>query len=449
MAKNKKKLKVSAEVFTVENTMICDECGMMVKLLIRRRPLECIQLQLIFCSLVVKKLTRFHTTIPGQRTIIHYLFLQQIQRNFFRVPGLVLERAIDIEFPASISGDGSAMDSSLPLHIPEYQNRDVDSPDDDPTELTHAQRHLGYRGVSIGDDFYLRANTCSGDILGAGKMACIECEALPSHKQLEGILRRIDSWLGGNCTVTLRLNGTRTIGRKMAAIDDYKELTMAIASGKMARVGNLLESDLANHAGVRRLVGICLRTSVDKVRAAHDAANMAVGLLLLRLGGSCVAEISHRALGLPSVSTLRRHPTIRPLLPSPGMPIVEEIESNIDSCLDATAEFSATQSQGPEIATEKRVRYDDRNNKVATVAALGALSKNPREYSARPIFFSSDCEKESEAEQAGNFLRPLVTAMNNKSEHRNTKFRLVSVASDGESRRGTAFAKEYHYHTTH
>jgi hypothetical protein len=123
----------------VENTMICDECGMVVKvglaghhnlaqhikfkctgpdtsrkidamfgrkptaqlvartvttpppvnrfpncsfhwLLIRRRPLECIQLQLIFCSLVfVKKLIRFHTTIPGQRTIIYYRFLRQIQ----------------------------------------------------------------------------------------------------------------------------------------------------------------------------------------------------------------------------------------------------------------------------------------------------------------------------------------------------------------------------------
>jgi hypothetical protein len=160
----------------------------------------------------------------------------------------------------------------------------------------------------------------------------------------------------------------------MAAIDDYKELTMAIASGKMARVGNLLESDLANHAGVRRLVGICLRTSVDKVRAAHDAANMAVGLLLLRLGGSCVAEISHRALGLPSVSTLRRHPTIRPLLPSPGMPIVEEIESNIDSCLDATAEFSATQSQGTSLRIVHQVLRLQQRRGFGTMIGTTRLS---------------------------------------------------------------------------
>jgi hypothetical protein len=128
----------------------------------------------------------------------------------------------------------------------------------------------------------------------------------------------------------------------MAAIDDYKEPTMATASRKMARVGNLLESDLAYRAGVRGLVGLCLRASVDKVLATQDAANMAVGLLLLRLGGSRVAEIGHRALGLPSVSTLRRYTTIRPLLPSPGMPLVEEIECNIDSCLDATAKSQGT-----------------------------------------------------------------------------------------------------------
>lgn len=79
----------------------------------------------------------------------------------------------------------------------------------------------------------------------------------------------------------------------------------------------------------------------------------------------------------------------------------------------------------------------------STVAALGALSENPREYSARPILFSADCKSESGSEHARNVLRPLVTAINNKSERGNTKFRLVSVASDGESRRGIAFAKEY------
>lgn len=89
-----------------------------------------------------------------------------------------------------------------------------------------------------------------------------------------------------------KLNDTRMIGRKMMVIDDYKELTMAIASGKMARVGNLLESGLANHAGVRGLVGLCLRAQVGKARAVHDAASRAVGLLLLRLGGRVLQKLA-------------------------------------------------------------------------------------------------------------------------------------------------------------
>lgn len=77
------------------------------------------------------------------------------------------------------------------------------------------------------------------------------------------------------------------------------------------------------------------------------------------------------------------------------------------------------------------------------MAALGVFSSDPREYSAHPILFSSDCKQESGAEHAKNILRPLMTAIRNKSEYGNTRFRVVCVASDGESRRGTALAMEY------
>ncbi|KAJ7922257.1 hypothetical protein B0H13DRAFT_1552418, partial [Mycena leptocephala] len=117
---------------------------------------------------------------------------------------------------------------------------------------------------SIGDDFYLQAKTCAGDSLSAGNTECIKWKALLSHKRLDGILHRIEHGVHENSpmvfhpvlglieiarrrseqargTRLMKLNDTRTIGRKMAAIDDYKELTMAIASGKMSRVGNLLQ----------------------------------------------------------------------------------------------------------------------------------------------------------------------------------------------------------------
>ncbi|KAJ7914390.1 hypothetical protein B0H13DRAFT_1873065 [Mycena leptocephala] len=322
-----------------------------------------------------------------------------------QVPVTLLEHAIDIEFPSSISDDDvGAADSLLPLHLPEYQDLDIDSPDDDHVKPAQTQRHcqglkidfppgknahtsypFGLHGsglpwgyYSIGDDFYLRANTYSSDALGAGNTECIKCKALLSHKQLEGILRRIEYGVHENSPLVfhpvlglmeiarrrseqargmrlMKLNDTCTIGRKMAAIDDYKELTMAIASGKMARVGNLLESGLANHAGVRGLVGLCLRANVGKLK---------------------LVTVHWVSQVFPRFGAIQ---TICPLLPSPGKPTIEEIEANIDSCLDATAEFSASKSQGmpvrivhqilmlDEIATEKRARYDDRNNKVVGV----------------------------------------------------------------------------------
>ncbi|KAF8177491.1 hypothetical protein K438DRAFT_1606151, partial [Mycena galopus ATCC 62051] len=281
----------------------------------------------------------------------------------------------------------------------------------------------------------------------------------------------------------MKLNDTVTIGRKMATIDAYKELTMAVASDDMAQVSHVLQAGLNNGAGVHGLIGLLRRG----VGAAHGAAAISIGLLFLRLGGSRVAEIAHRTLRLPSVSMLRRHTTIRPLIPSPGMPTVAEIEANIDAAREAMPSTASPfrmihgSMMLDEMATERRARYDDRNNKIigicrqhvhklpndlnseadmsvlcdglkagdahlageATVAALGAFTSDPREYSARPVLFSSDCKLESGAEHARNILRPLMTAIKNKSEHGNTKFRIVCVASDGEARRGTAFTMEY------
>ncbi|KAF8192027.1 hypothetical protein K438DRAFT_2136827, partial [Mycena galopus ATCC 62051] len=301
---------------------------------------------------------------------------------------------------------------------------------------------------SAGDDFFLREVTCAEGALNADQTECERCNSLSLNKRYKAIVHRIEHGVHENSTLIhqpvsglieivhryserargvrlMKLNDTVTIGRKMATIDAYKELTMAIASDNMSQVSHVLQAGLNNGAGVYGLIGL-LRHGVG---AAHGAAAMSLGLLFLRLGGSRVAEIAHRALGLPSVSTLRRHTTICPLIPSPGMPTVAEIEANIEATRDATLP-----STGPirimhggvlldEVATERRGRYDDRNNKAigicrqhshklptelnseadlevlcaglkagdahlageATVAALGAFSSDPREYLVQPL----------------------------------------------------------------
>ncbi|KAJ7673392.1 hypothetical protein B0H17DRAFT_1161859 [Mycena rosella] len=268
--------------------------------------------------------------------------------------------------------------------------------------------------------------------------------------------------------------------RKMAAIDDHKELTMAISSGKMTRVSSVLGAGLRNHAGTKGLLQLCWRAIEGKYSPSPEEAEMMLGVTLMRVGGARLAGIAHRALGLPSVTTFRRNTVIRPLLPSAGIPTVKEIEANIDACFDAFHQVLMLD----EIATEKRARYDDRTNMVvgvcrqhghklplelqtesdlsvlceglreerahlageATVAALGVLSSEPREYSAKPILFSADCKRETGPQHAVNILRPLTAAIKNKSIRKNTTFRLLCAASDGESRRGKAFVMEYMQH---
>ncbi|KAJ7192653.1 hypothetical protein GGX14DRAFT_701343 [Mycena pura] len=369
----------------------------------------------------------------------------------------------------------------------------------------------GYR--SFRHSFFLVAFHCRGQYTRSDRTECSNCSSLTDNATLAGILHRIVDGVHENTPLAYhpiaqlveivrargqeavrmrltRLNDSQRLFRVMTTIDNYKELTMAIASGHMTRISDTLESGLRNHAGVRGLVMLMKRAVSGQYKASNSLAEKSLGLLFLRLGGQRLAEIAHRALGLPSVSTLQRSTVIRPLLPSSGKPTVLEIEANIDACFDSQPDY-ADEGKEPqiihlvlmldEIAVERRVRYDDRINKAvgvcrkhceavpllvntvqdlyalrdgikegrahlpgeATVAGVGALHRNPRIYSVRPYLFSADCKVEDGPEHAAAVLRPLLTAINNKSVRGSTTFRVVSVASDGESRRGHAFSLEY------
>jgi hypothetical protein len=73
----------------------------------------------------------------------------------------------------------------------------------------------------------------------------------------------------------------------------------------------------------------------------------------------------------------------------------------------------------------------------ATVAALGVLSENPREYSARPIMFSGTCKKETGEEHAC-IIRMILKATEKQKNCNGIIYRTVCVASDGEAKRGDA-----------
>ncbi|KAJ7183908.1 hypothetical protein C8R46DRAFT_1309168 [Mycena filopes] len=288
----------------------------------------------------------------------------------------------------------------------------------------------------------------------------------------------------------LRLRGLSLASKTIVqarSLSDYKRLVKAIGSGAVERVDRVVGIALRRKRGVRGI----LRIYDDAARGVYHPKSYTEeddmrGLLIWRLAGNRVSDIVHRSLGLPSRSTLRTREMVPELIPSPGKPQVTEVAQNVQACFESITEVIAAKKvvhqvlMLDELATQKRIRWDHKTNSFlgvcrehahkislqfnseqdleelfrglletpekeaevhyageATVAALGILSDETRLYAARPVLVSGDCKKETGAEHLRNVLRPTLDGVNSKQDL--TKLRVVSIASDGELRRGKAF----------
>ncbi|KAJ7604917.1 hypothetical protein FB45DRAFT_1149799, partial [Roridomyces roridus] len=287
-------------------------------------------------------------------------------------------------------------------------------------------------------------------------------------------------------------NDMQTLTRQSAALDRHKEFVMAVGSGKVARIAPLVRASLNNNKGINGLVHRFHSAAGDAYHQGpkyrphgYTQDERMLALCTLRIGGARLTDILHRALGLPGLSTVRKNTVIRPLRASAGTPTVAEIVKNIEAYT-----VGEDVPSGPpvivhrvimfdEIAVNKRPRWDDATNMIiggcrehdeaprelndiadaerffrqleqgkihlaseATVVALGALSRDPHIYNARPICISGTCKTE-DARKHVEFLRNVNTAANQCKNHGNILYRTVSFASDGEARHGLALALEF------
>ncbi|KAJ7576653.1 hypothetical protein C8J56DRAFT_799841 [Mycena floridula] len=377
----------------------------------------------------------------------------------------------------------------------------------------HAAKDLPYTVDQItrgGEEITFRAISCRKTVR-AGLATCQNCLDIEKGGYLPGILTRFHSgihestplmYLGGQALMEVvrrkdrqmlslrlgKLNTAKKLQGVVKAMDTSKRLIVAISSGKVQHPDLLLRVGLRHNRGIRGLLGLYLKAAegVYKPRNTSEVALMQ-GLLLWRLGGIRVAELAHRALGLPSMTTLRANSKMMPLLASYATPQLAEIIENIEACLSSGLREVLDALDGPihqvlmvdEVAVEKRLRWDSRTNaflgigredssKVnmlfeseddldmvyqklddpseetkiryaseATVAAMGILTDNKRVYSARPIMISGTNKKEN-GEDHALLLALLLTAINQKLALEKAKHRVVSIASDGETRRGSA-----------
>ncbi|KAJ7725135.1 hypothetical protein DFH07DRAFT_946256 [Mycena maculata] len=378
----------------------------------------------------------------------------------------------------------------------------------------HAKYRLPWSYRSEGDRFFLRSTVCKNQARLSA--ACKKCEALRKNDFLIGILDRISNgvkagstniWfpIGGllekvghqfdqlDALRATKLNDARKLVQKMAELDLHKQLMMAIASGDVQRVAPLLQAGINHGESVGAILERFYRACVDVYREGplynpkgFTKDEYMVMICVLRLGGARLADILHRALGLPGLTTVRKHAVIRPLRASPGLPTVEEIVENIDAYTDGEdvpvgpAQIIHRVVMLDEIAVERRARWDDKTNMIlgacrehckatslefaamedatrffedlrnddvhlaseATVVAFGALAKDPQMYNPRPICISGTCKHETGSQHA-DFLRIVNSAAEQRRTHGNITYRTISFASDGEAKRGAAFVKEF------
>ncbi|KAK7016164.1 hypothetical protein R3P38DRAFT_2543037 [Favolaschia claudopus] len=354
----------------------------------------------------------------------------------------------------------------------------------------------------------LRSHACAGQP-ASGRTMCASCSGLSSETSMEGILDRAEHGIPASANYAyygvagltellrrksqqlqeLRLKGMNTARKLLVqarSLSDYKRLVRAIGSGVAQNVDRLIRVALRQGRGVRGV----LRLHDEAARGVYHPKDYTEeddlrGILNWKMGGNRLADFAHRALGLPSRTTLRNRLTVPPITPSPGIPQVAEVAQNVEACFkglkDALTDRKAVHAilMFDELATEKRIRWDDKTNNFlgvcrqhghrvslqfnneddleelfraldstvptqavhhageATVAAVGVLSSDTRLYAARPILISGDCKKETGAEHAANVIRPTIDGVNSKKDLHN--LRIVSIESDGESRRGSAF----------
>ncbi|KAF6755550.1 hypothetical protein DFP72DRAFT_1008601 [Ephemerocybe angulata] len=355
-------------------------------------------------------------------------------------------------------------------------------------------------------ELFLISHACTGRMRQPG-VPCGPCASLVSSPVIAGIEARMNTkphastpyaYLPAHDLIetlrtkntqiqTLRLKGmnhVRQLLRSSTAISDHKRLVVAVSEGSIARVDRVIHAALKKKRGV---VGILEQVAlaakgVYKVKSFTERDRM-LGKLLWRLGGDRVGHIAYRALGLPSVSTMRDSSAKIPITPSAGRPTVGTVARNTLGVLDGILEVMKNQPNVrhavlmfDELACEKRIRWNPRTNEFlglcrehgpkvalefgsekdveelfkaldkgevhyaseATIGALGILCNDNRLYSARPILISGDCKKETGSEHA-TVLQSVLDGVN--SVKPTTNLRVVSIASDGEARRGSALVQ--------
>jgi hypothetical protein len=287
----------------------------------------------------------------------------------------------------------------------------------------HNIRTLPWDYHSISDNFFLQSSRCirwigtSETPQGEGREACRACKDIRSDDNYSTMMDRINDGVHPNSTLDYqpigglielvrrktdqieqmrltKLNDNRKLQTHAVSLADHKQWILAIASGRVERVAALVQAGLKRKVGVKGLITQYERAAVKLYKPkGYTNEDIMRSIVMLRLGGSRVAEFAHRSTFLPSPTTARRNAVVSPLRVSVGKPTILDAEENILSSLGPLEGLDTDNCNIKhqvfvldELAVEKRPRWDDRTNMF-----LGAC----REHGDKvPLEFISEKELE-------------------------------------------------------
>ncbi|KZT42335.1 hypothetical protein SISSUDRAFT_956745, partial [Sistotremastrum suecicum HHB10207 ss-3] len=285
------------------------------------------------------------------------------------------------------------------------------------------------------------------------------------------------------------LNLAKKLVGRDRAVDNHKRAMMLIAEGNVKRVDTLVRVAYKNGGGIRAIIHRLTDAASDLCKTkSFSSKDLKLAYLIWKMGGPRLVNIVAKALGGPSISTVRRHMGSRPLLASAGFPTQAEMARNLDVSL--TKGLEDDQEEVPdnllhemgvgyvlaidEIAIEKRLRWDPERNLVlglcrehteakcslefasmddadallkalvadeihvaseASVIAAASLNPDARSRAARPFVLSGTCKKGVPADQT-RLLKNAAGALD--SELKQHKGKLYCFATDGDAKRRKA-----------
>ncbi|KAF9060527.1 hypothetical protein BDP27DRAFT_1429958 [Rhodocollybia butyracea] len=316
----------------------------------------------------------------------------------------------------------------------------------------------------------IHSDSCS-KIVRQNFAACEECTQLQKNSTFQGILDRIINGVpetapfsyqghGGMVVIARRKadqidvfrlqhqNTARKLKGREGALADHKRFILAIASGKY-------EESSLSMTKPRKVFTIQKNyQEVDELRA----------ILFWRLGGARTCDIAHRALELPSTSHARSHSIMTPLVPSISLPTLVEMSHNMEACLRSIHSLLVAKGEVihvvlmfDELSMEKRPQWDVKTNRF-----LGLCREHCRDTcltfeNEKDLETMVDDVARGEVHLASEATVGAIGILSEKyDEHAQLiqsaldgvnslkvkiPIRVLSLASDGEARRGKALAE--------